>query len=72
MGNVQICTWFKHDGLLQNPTAMGIEFVYADWLAVQAEYVVEEGVSVNFWSISGALRVLRNSALPEASCSLRY
>ncbi len=46
-GGSQERTWFKHDGLFENPTAMGVELINTNWLAVQAEYVVKEGVSVS-------------------------
>ena len=41
-----VCTWFIKERLSQDTTGMSIELVDTGWLAVKADFLVEESVSV--------------------------
>ncbi len=42
-----VCTWFVEERLSQDTNGVSIELVDTDWLAVKADSLVEETVSVS-------------------------
>ena len=42
-----VCAWFVEEGMTQDTTGVSIELIDTGWLAVKADLLVEESVSVS-------------------------